>query len=471
MAYSAADREGAFFRGLLGLSATMGQAGAPRVGAPGPGFGAGLLGFSQGADSYLNQQATKGYRDKQMEMMDSRIAAAASDAATLQRGHGRNAALVRKYPGLENLMDVGPARTEAWVNPDTQANMGGGGGLLQPDGPAPINPYMSQKKSQVMDPTSARGGAGDDTLTTMFDGMPLQTVQMLQGADNKMLAAAAKSYVVNKKKPRYKPVTDVHGKGGWGMQNQYGDTSGYQYPPAAKDQFGPMRQNPDTGAWEQQNLATQRWMPAPKAQSGMRLVSDGQGGFTFETGVTPLMSKKTEANVEKKLMDADAGMVRMNTIMAGWRPEYNTLEGRLGHAWSDAKEKYFGQTLPPEERAGLEAFSGWQRDAIEDINLYIKEITGAQMSNTEAGRIRLAKADPGEGIFPKDGPTAFKAKMESAYRALEKVKARYAYYMEKGVNVSGEEIAKLAPISSLRVFTNEETGERVMGIDGKWVKL
>ena len=130
------------------------------------------------------------------------------------------------------------------------------------------------------------------------------------------------------------------------MRDQYGNITGYQKPPekfGIGGEFGGSRLNRNTGAWEQQNLQTGRWVPMPKAASNLEVTFDKDGRITGITqGPKKLMTPKTRGNVEKKLMDADAGMTRMNTIVAGWRPEYNTLQGRLKLKWHDVREKYLG---------------------------------------------------------------------------------------------------------------------------------
>ena len=309
---------------------------------------------------------------------------------------------------------------------------------------------------------------------SMFDKMPLNVVRLLAGrTDRPGLANMAKQWLEDKAKPRFGIVESPYGMGGKAMRDQYGNITGYQKPPeqfGIGGEFGGSRLNRNTGAWEQQNLQTGRWVPMPKAASNLEVTFDKDGRITGITqGPPKLMTPKTRGNVEKKLMDADAGMTRMNTIVAGWRPEYNTLQGRLKLKWHDVREKYLGQNLNQTEMQELTAFSGWQRDAIEDINLYIKEITGAQMSENEADRIRLAKADPGEGVLPKDGPTAFKAKLEAAYRSLEIARARYGWYLKNGIT-DYKVMEKRSPLSSLKVWANKD-GDRVMKIQDKWVPM
>ena len=169
-------------------------------------------------------------------------------------------------------------------------------------------------------------------------------------------------------------------------------------------------------------------------------------------------------------MAADAALERLDTIRTSWKPEWNTLEKRANLKWAAFKEKVFGEELTPEMRAEVAAFAEGSSNAIMNINLVIHDLTGAQMSVYEAKRLRLPEPDPGEGIWPADSPTEFKAKMDARYKAIEKVRARYRYYTQKGV-YDVNEMAGKTPLDSMEVFVNPQTGERIVEIDGNWIPM
>ncbi len=198
-----------------------------------------------------------------------------------------------------------------------------------------------------------------------------------------------------------------------------------------------------------------------------RLVSMSQGrAGAGQTG----MEKRTRGDIEKKLVGAREGLSRLRGIAAKSRPEYQEIPARLGVAWTGLKARFGQGGISSEDRKSLTEFADYRRDAISNINLYIKDITGAQMSATETDRLRLAVPDPGEGIFGGDDPITFKAKLGSAIRDLEKASVRYEYYLGQGIN-DPEEMMRLSPLDTMKTAVNEQTGERLIEIDGQWVPL
>ena len=172
-----------------------------------------------------------------------------------------------------------------------------------------------------------------------------------------------------------------------------------------------------------------------KPERGMEITTSD--GTTIRTGVnTSLpgnMQKTTAGKIEEKLLSTGEGLSRISNIVRSFKPEYQEIPTKLGVAWSSLKSK-LGANIPREEKAKLEEFGKYKQDALENINLYIKEITGAQMSEKEADRIRKAQPDPGEGIFGGDDPVSFKSKLVNQYQKLRMAQTRYNYYLSGGLN-------------------------------------
>ena len=172
----------------------------------------------------------------------------------------------------------------------------------------------------------------------------------------------------------------------------------------------------------------------PQPTKGMKIYDRDGNLIVDTTGGTGAegMTMKTKGAIETKILGGKEQLARMEKIAADFRPEFLEIGPRLGAAISGVKAK-LGQKVSPEDTEALIEFKTFQRKAIENINLYIKELTGAQMSEKEATRIRLAQPDPGEGIWPKDSPTQFKSKMLNSYKKLKLAKARYQMYLGKGL--------------------------------------
>jgi hypothetical protein len=170
----------------------------------------------------------------------------------------------------------------------------------------------------------------------------------------------------------------------------------------------------------------------PAAKKGMKIY-DREGNLLVDMGGSGDIQKKTIGDLEKKVINTNEGLVRISNIVKSFKPEYQEIPTRLGVAWTDIKEK-MGVDISGEDQQRLEEFSVYKQDSLENINLYIKEITGVQMSEKEAKRLKKAQPNPGEGIFDGDSPSEFKAKLVNQYKKLRAVSARYNYYLTTGID-------------------------------------
>ena len=168
---------------------------------------------------------------------------------------------------------------------------------------------------------------------------------------------------------------------------------------------------------------------SPEPKKGMRIQTTD--GTVIEVGGQADMTAKTKGDLEKKVIDGSEQFNRMQTIANEFKPEYQEIGSRLGAAWTDIQSK-LGRDVDSKDASFLTDFKGYQRKSIENINLYIKEMTGAQMSEKEASRLRLAQPDPGEKWYKGDSPITFKSKMDDVLKYSRAAVARYKYYLSKG---------------------------------------
>jgi len=188
----------------------------------------------------------------------------------------------------------------------------------------------------------------------------------------------------------------------------------------------------------------------------------GPEGTTIRTGVgRGGQTKKTKGAIETKALNAAEGITRLNEIASSFKPEFLQVGTKLKNLKTIWQEKGADTPLAgilgkakPEDQALLDDYSDFKRTSISNINLYIKEITGAQMSEKEADRIRLGMPDPGEGIFDGDSPTQFSSKWSSTMKSLKLAAARYSYLLNQGVNA--ESIQAMANSESLPSLSNME---------------
>ena len=100
-------------------------------------------------------------------------------------------------------------------------------------------------------------------------------------------------------------------------------------------------------------------------------------------------------------------------------------------AWWSGVRDLAGVELSDDEREYLDSFTAFRRDAFDNINRYIKEITGAQMSEAEADRLRRGVPDP-----ENDSPQEFMSKYRATMASLSRTRARAIYALQNGVTAT-----------------------------------
>lgn len=194
------------------------------------------------------------------------------------------------------------------------------------------------------------------------------------------------------------------------------------------------------------------------------------GGFRIRKGPPGAagVTTKTQGDLEAKLLNAREQLVRLREVAAKFRPEFQEIPTRLGAAWTGLKARLGSGEIKGEDRRLLADFADYKRGALANVNLYIKEITGAQMSEAEANRLRQAVPDPGQTIFGGDDPITFESKLNSVLESAEKASVRYRHYLREGIT-DPDEMAVRAPLDEMEIVVNPNTGERRALIEGQWV--
>jgi hypothetical protein len=209
---------------------------------------------------------------------------------------------------------------------------------------------------------------------------------------------------------------------------------------------------------------------SPTIQQGILMSKDPMKTFSKFlldreiAGTEPGWSKKVEGSIQEKLFNVREGLVRLNQIRQTFQSRFQQLPTRLAAAWGGTKS-FLGMELSPEETKLVGDYSDHKQNSIENINLYIKELTGAQMSASEADRLRLAVADPGEKWWQGDNPIDFQRKMENSARKLKLAAARYTFALQQGWDMSvtgkvgtgngpGEKLAARLSLGNVEAFIN-----------------
>ena len=177
------------------------------------------------------------------------------------------------------------------------------------------------------------------------------------------------------------------------------------------------------------------------------------------------MTVRTQGRLEEDFIGNDNRIQRLNTIRSQIleNPEFLQFAGKLKSSILNKADK-IGIPLTEGGKEFLVKQSQFIRDSIENINAYIKEITGAQMSEKEANRLRLAQPDPGEDVLSGDGPTKFIAKADGALKAATLAQARAAYFLEKGIVHDFSDPTREPPISldGMKQVINDKGREQAL---------
>ena len=146
-------------------------------------------------------------------------------------------------------------------------------------------------------------------------------------------------------------------------------------------------------------------------------------------------------------MDVVSGLDRIERIQETFQPKFQSFGHRVyisklrlfakakGGIIASALSKIFGSELTDEHRKDLQEFRAFEVEALTNVNRYIKEITGAQMSELEAKRIRAALPDPGDkdAWLKFDDPVTFQAGLDQVKSSLRAVLARTIQMQRDGV--------------------------------------
>lgn len=161
-------------------------------------------------------------------------------------------------------------------------------------------------------------------------------------------------------------------------------------------------------------------------------------------GLTPAQRSK----VQEQVRNAIESRARTESMLGKFKPEYQTYLGKLG-AWAAAGVEKMGVTLPQGARQYLAEYTAFRVDALSNLNQYIHDLTGAQLSQFEADRLRRALADP-DNMSPTEFLAAAGAVMDAGARA----QARYAGLLKDGTIKEGDpitdDLARQYPLTSKR---------------------
>lgn len=145
------------------------------------------------------------------------------------------------------------------------------------------------------------------------------------------------------------------------------------------------------------------------------------------TGTPGEFTTKTQGALEEDVVTAKDTLVGLEKTMESFDPEFLTYFGKFKAGTLNILDK-FGAELSDDQKEFIKNYSEFAQNSIKTVNETIKQITGAQMSEKEAGRIRKQVPDP-----ENNAPTEFKTKLENSIAQMKLAIARKQYMLKNGI--------------------------------------
>lgn len=212
--------------------------------------------------------------------------------------------------------------------------------------------------------------------------------------------------------------------------------------------------------------------PDEAMRMGMGLLLDPDtaalGKFLMEQAQSKIggpstMGQPAKNTLEEKSINTMELLSRLDQIGKQYNEEYLRAGTQVGQWWNEMRSKFQKDALTPEQKDDLVKATAFRATALDNVNQYIKEITGAAMTIAEAERILKTQPNPGmgvmNGIWDADGPDVFKAKLDNMVNKSRLALVRYNYLRRNGFNGSVEEAAKELSLEGMEKVVNRRASE------------
>jgi hypothetical protein len=183
------------------------------------------------------------------------------------------------------------------------------------------------------------------------------------------------------------------------------------------------------------------------------------------------LGKPAINDVDEKIVAGLDQLARLEAMNQTFEDKYQTIGTRIGMAGAGWMAKIDPSRVDPKTAQDLAAFAKDRRRGIENLNLTIKDITGAAMSNPEAARIMQQVPNPGTGIFDGDDPITYRAKMKDATDQTRLAVARRAWLKKNNPELLArlsankmEGVEAVMPLDRMRDTMNQRKNEIYQGL-------
>lgn len=402
-------------QGLMSLGAGLLSVGAPRVGSPGPGIGPAL------------QQALTTTNQMRGQMIGNNVA-----QARLKDQQADRQMKLRQQKAVF-------ARQEAankFFNPVSGAN-----GPTRQSAQTPLQKAFPNATPDQLSQAAAIFNATGDTKAALAVLRPQKPVSVPAGGTlvNPVTGATVATGVPKQTPAMLNAQAAGHKPGSSGYQKFIAQTA-TKAPPGTKQVFDVFSNSPAFATEAQIQQNPDRYQPIPR---GMKLTSDGQGGFTMVSGTmagSSSLQKPVATDLQKRIVGLDDHLARFDRMTDLYKPEYLTYRGEAKAGLAN-----FLNRMDPEQRSQFAA----QRTAfVQQVrqyqNEYRKLITGVAAGPQEMKMLQKSN------VNDKMSPQEFEAALKEQRSWTRRLKVRYQRYLKEGVTTPFKKWAKSVPIQSIK---------------------
>ena len=176
----------------------------------------------------------------------------------------------------------------------------------------------------------------------------------------------------------------------------------------------------------------------------------GEGTKVTTNVYTGQLDKTNKTKVQEQQLNTGDQIASLNNIQLSYKPEFLRPEYKFAQDWKTLKDKLSSKGLNETEKYSLGKYTEFRQNTLQNLNATIKAITGAAMSDAEAGRIRATLPDAGDGVLSGDSPTQFEYKLNNAITQSKYALARKEYALKKGLKWEDIPLNKMPEIFNKR---------------------
>jgi hypothetical protein len=159
--------------------------------------------------------------------------------------------------------------------------------------------------------------------------------------------------------------------------------------------------------------------------------------------------KTAETEIYKDIMGHHEDMEKLNVIEKSYLPEYQTYGGQIRATLSNVWGKVKPESLSPEQKEYLKAFSAHRANTGNLMSSMVKRMSGTAVTDAEMKRLEVYMPKAGTGMFDGDSPDQFESKIKQFRKLNELAIARLTHWAKEGVIPDKKNLAELASKTSL----------------------